>query len=474
MFRKHSSMLLGCWMCLSAVAVLAQGPSELDRLKDQADTAYRERDFPKAMQLCDQALAIAPTDHVALYLRGSSRVEMGIFSGNADLIRTGIADAREAIRHEGKGKPEYYLPYIYGMSHLSGFEGKTVHATTARTVADSVLEREDLTPEQRANLFYQRAQADLQLKDFPAADHDLQETLKLSPQHLAASMLTAEIAAKSKPAADAVAAYSKVVSAFPTNPLVYNNRGMYLQSLGRTQEAMGDFDKAIQLDPKFMPSYINRGFALLEAGDPVAAEAALTQALTIDPTQTGALSLRATARLDQNKGPQALEDYRQVVQVAAQNPMAFADLGFAQFFIRDYQGALASFQNALKLDAKLRFLLPWELACKMQLNQVNTAAYTEITGKPAESRDWVDNVVLFQLGQIDATQLLKAVNTSDENARTSQLCEAYYFVGIELLRRNRESDAAAYFKQATQKKLPKLAAYRGAIYALANAAPKAP
>lgn len=474
MFRKHSAMLLGCWLSLSAVMVLAQGPSELDRIKDQADTAYRERDFPKAMQLCDQALAIAPTDHVALYLRGSSRVEMGIFSGNVELIRTGIADSRDAIRHEGKGKPEYYLPYIYGMSHLSAFEGKPVHATTARTVADSVLEREDLTPDQRSNLLYQRAQADLQLKDFPAAEKDLQETLKLAPQHLAAYMLTAEVAAKSKTPAEAVAAYSKVVSVFPTNPLVYNNRGMYLQSLGRTQEAMADFDKAIQLDPKFMPSYINRGFALLEAGDPVAAEAALTQALAIDPAQTGALSLRATARLDQNKGTQALEDYRQVAQVAGQNPMAFADLGFAQFFMRDYQGALASFQSALKIDPKLRFLLPWELACKMQLNQANAAAYAEVTGKAPEARDWVDNVVLFQLGQVDAPSLLKAVNTTDENARASQLCEAYYFVGVELLRRNRENDAAAYFKQATQKKLPKLAAYRGSIYALANSAPKAP
>jgi len=468
MYRKHHGMLLGLWICLGAATVLAQPPGELDKLKDQADTAYRERDFPKAMQLCDQVLATAPTDHVALYLRGSSRIEMGIFSGNVDLIRTGIADSREAIRYEGKGKPEYYLPYIYGMSHLSAFEGKPVHATTARTVADSVLEREDLTPEQRANLFYQRAQADLQLKDFPAAEHDLQETLKLSPQHLAAYMLTAEIAAKSKTPADAVAAYTKVVTTFPTNPLVFNNRGMYLQSQGRTQEALADFDQAIQLDAKFLPSYINRGFTLLEAGDPVAAEAALTQALTIEPKQSGALSLRATARLDQNKAALALEDYRQVTQIAAQSPMAFADLGFAQFFTKDFSGAFASFGTALKLDPKLRFLLPWELACKMQLNQVNPASYAEITGKAVETRDWVDHVVLFQLGQIDASQLLKSVSSTDETARASQLCEAYYFIGIELLRRGRDSDAVAYFKQATQKKLPKLSAYRGSIYALTN------
>ncbi|WP_437230453.1 tetratricopeptide repeat protein [Planctomicrobium sp. SH661] len=468
MYRERSGMLLGLCLVFLAMPVLAQAPSELDKIKDQADTAYRERDFPKAMQLCDQALAIAPEDHVALYLRGSSRIEMGIFSGNVELIRTGIADAREAIRHEGKGKADYYLPYIYGMSHLSAFEGKPVHATTARTVADSVLDRDDITPEQRANLYYQRAQADLQLKDFPSAETDLQEAIKLAPQHLAAYMLTAEVAAKSKTPADAVNAYTNVVNAFPTNPLVYNNRGMYLQSQGRTKEALADFDKAIQLDPKLIPSYINRGFTLLEAGDPAGAEAALTQALTVDPSQLGAISLRATARLDQNKAAPALEDYRKVAQVAAQNPMAHADLGFAQFFTKDFQGALTSFRTALKLDPKLRFLLPWELACKMRLNQVDASAYADITGKPAETRDWFDQVVLFQLGQTDAANLLKSTSANDEAARASQLCEAYYFIGMELQRRGRDGDAVAYFKQATQKKLPKLSAYRGSVYALQN------
>ncbi len=463
-------MLFGFLLLCNALPVLAQNPGNLDQLKTQADAAYRERDFNKAMQLCDQVLAAAPQDHVALYLRGSSRVELGIFSGNADLIRSGIADAREAIRHEGNGKPEYYLPYIYGMSHLSAFEGKPVHATTARTVADSILDRDDLTTEQKANLYYQRAQADLQLKDFVAAENDLQEALKFDPQHLAAYMLTAEVAAKSKSPDDAVAAYTRVVNTFPTNPLVYNNRGMYLQSLGRTQEALADFDKAIQLDAKFLPSYINRGFTLQEAGNPEAAEAALNQALELDPKLVGALGLRATARLDQHKVQGALEDYRQVVQMTGQNPMAYADLGFAQCFTRDYQGALSSFRTALKLDPNLRFLRPWELACAMQLGSVDPASYSEFTSKSPEARDWVDQIILFQLGQSDAASMLKAVSSTDENARAAQLCEGYYFIGLELLRRGRDADAQAYFKQATATRLPKLAAYRGSVYALKEAA----
>jgi len=81
MFRASCGLLLCFTLWLGASSASAQAQSELDQLKDQADTAYRERDFPKAIELSDKALAIAPADHIALYLRGSSKVELGFFSG---------------------------------------------------------------------------------------------------------------------------------------------------------------------------------------------------------------------------------------------------------------------------------------------------------------------------------------------------------------------------------------------------------
>jgi len=470
MFRRFCILIVTWGMVfLGGSAVFAQPATELEALKDQADAAYRERDFPKSIQLCNQVLGQAATDHVALYLRGSSRVELGIAVGDVEQVRQGIADAREAIKQEGNGKAEYYLPYIYGMSHLAALEGKVVHAQTARTVADSVLDREDLTPAQRANLYYQRAQANMQLRDFPAAETDLGESLKLDPKHLAALMMRADLTARSKTPSEAYTAYSQVVEQFPDNPLTYNNRGMFLQSQGKVPEALADFAKAIQVDQNFIPAHINRGYALLESGDSAGAEAALTQVLTMDPKQIGAISLRGAARLNQGKTAEALADYRQVTALVPQNPMAFADLGFAQFFTQDFAGALASFNAALKIENKMRFLLPWKLACEMRLQQIDLPSYQEILAKPEESRDWVDHLLLFQLGKLDATQMLKGAGANpDTHARDAQLCEGYYFIGVELQRRSRGSDAQAYFKKAIEKPLPKLSAFRGAKIALSQ------
>ncbi|MCA8999971.1 MAG: tetratricopeptide repeat protein [Planctomycetaceae bacterium] len=469
---RSLSLALPVWIAVFSVCathVDAQRPTNAGTLKQQAEAAYHKREFSKAIELTNQALVATANDHEALYVRGSSRIELGIEAKDTQMVRDGIADTREAIRFEGNGKPEYYFPYIYGMSHLTELEGKNNHAESALTVADSVLERQDLTGDQRANLHYQRAQAHSQLGKFPEAEADLNKAIQISPSHLASHMLLAEFAAKTGDADSASAAYTRVVQQFPTNPVVFNNRGMFYQSVGRAADAINDFNKAIQLDNQFIPAYINRGYAYLEAGDSVNAEAALNQALNVDPNQSGAISLRATARLNQNKAQEALADYRKVVEMSPKSPLAHADFGFAQFFTGNYQGALNSFNTAISLSNQTRFLFPWKLACEIRLNSVDQPSYQSMLTKPEEKQDWVDKLVLFQFGKLDATNLLKSASASDPSGREAQYCEGYYFIGMELQRRGRVQDAIAYWKQAANRKNPKLSAYRGAVYAIGNA-----
>jgi hypothetical protein len=83
-----------------------------------AEQAYKQGEFDKVVQLTNTTLRSNPNDHVALYLRGSARVEQGLQRRDGQLIRDGIADAREAIRLGGKENSIYYLPYLYGMTQL--------------------------------------------------------------------------------------------------------------------------------------------------------------------------------------------------------------------------------------------------------------------------------------------------------------------------------------------------------------------
>ncbi|MCA9031330.1 MAG: tetratricopeptide repeat protein [Planctomycetaceae bacterium] len=465
---RHGILVFSA-IALVGSASFGQSPT-VEANRQKADEAYQARQYMRTVEYADAVLAESPEDHVALYLRGSARIELGVSTGNPDAVRLGIADAREAIRHEGTGLPDYYLPYIFGMSYLTGMEGKVNHAQTARQVADSVLEREDLADEERANLLYQRANAEVQLKNYPAAEADLRQAIQLSPKHSAAYMLQADITASTKSPAEGLAAYSQVITVFPKDAVAYNNRGMFLLNNNQAQQALSDFTVAAQLDPRFTEAHVNRGFCLIASGDYATAEQALNQALLVDEKHTGALGLRGNCRLNLGRTAEGIMDYRQVVQLAPTSATPYTELGFAQFFAGDYAGANGSFAKAMEIDPEARFLLPWRLAAEVRNGSITQELYRETLTRAEGQRDWVDSLILYQGGRIDEAGLLAAIHPTDVEAREAQICEGYYFMGLEMTRRNRPAEARGYFERALQRTTQaRLSAFRGAQLALKTA-----
>ncbi len=442
--------------------------SRLEDLKKQADAAYRAGDFDRTVDLADQVLRSSTTDHVALYLRGSARVELGIIRRDQKLIRDGIADAREAIRIDGKSNVDYYLPYLYGMSNLTALEQKPAHAETALEVATRLMSLPSLRSAQKANLYYQRALIQLQLGKTAEADKDLASALAQDRKHLAAQLARCDLAAQSGNPDDALQKFNQAVATFPDNPLVLNNRGMFHQSHGRVKEAVADFDRAIQRDAGFVPAWTNRGFARLSSGDPAAAEQDLTRSLQLDPNQPAALSLRGTARLSRGNTATAIEDYRKVLSIDPNNPAALADLGFARFFAKDYSGALESFGEALQRDPTARFLNPWRAAALHAAGRASEAEtlFRDVIGKPPAERDWFDVLTLFQLGQLTDNDLLNSITTGDATLKDAQQCESYYFIGLARARQDLHEEAEGFYRQALQTRATHLSAYRGAQFAL--------
>ena len=444
-------------------------------LKTQADQAYQRGDFDQTLELTSRVLRESPRDHVALYLQGSARIEIGTSRNQPQMVRDGIADVREAIRHAGttSPNPNYYLPYLAGMTRLSTVEGRPDHAETAVKVADQVLEKlPRLNAENRANLLYQRGNAQVFLKNYDRAIADFQAALEQERQHLGALVGLAEAYAAAGRPEQALQTYTRAVQGVPDNPLVYNNRGMYLQRLGRHDQAIADFTRALELDPQYTFAYTNRGFTLLESGNPQAAETDFNQALRIDPNQPGVYSLRGTARLAQGNLREALSDHRRVVEMDANSAVARADLGFTLFFSGDYQQALAAFDRAVAIDPQMQYLDPWRFLAMERLGRGDRARelFAESLRKEPASREWKDQVLAFQSGAQSAEELLQKVTNANATARKAQLCEAHYFIGQQQALAGDEQAAAGHFQKAVDTGVRHLSAYRGAEFALQRVA----
>lgn len=445
-----------------------------EQLKSQAEQAYQAGDYQRSIGLTDQVVRQNPRDHVAFYLRSSARIEQGISSGNAKLIRDGITDARSAISFGGTNQFMYYLPYLYGMTNLSALEQRKEHAEVAVQVAGQVLASRGLSGDNRANILYQRAMAHGHLGKQSAAIADFAAAVQANKAHLGAHVGLADAYSAAGNRQQARQAYDAAIRAFPRNPLVFNNRGMFLQQSGEYGEAVIDFTRALEIDASYFTALTNRGFTLMEQQQAEAAENDFTESLRINGNQPMVYSLRGTARLAQGKTQQALADYRQVAAQDSKNPVAHADLGFASFFAGDYQTAQGAFRQAIALDASHRYLNPWLYASLKASSSAEQAkqAFADETKKPADSRDWVDFLLSFVMGQIDETELLSKISSTDDGLKNSQTCEARFFIGRRLQEAGQAAAAKKSFQAAVATDARHLSAYRGAQLALATTAAK--
>jgi tetratricopeptide (TPR) repeat protein len=463
-FAPAAALLAGFTSSVFAQTSASQTPAQvadetaesidpIEAQKIEADSAYRQQQYAKAIELTTAVLGKKPEDHVALYLRASARVEMGVQTRTAQLIRDGITDAREAIRIEKQGKADYYLPYLYGMTSLTITEQTPKHAETAVGIVDQLLADTKYSSLERANLYYQRGLANIQARHPEEAQKDFKEAIKRKTDHLAAHVALCNLINEAKGRDEALIAYNQAIASVPNSALLLNNRGMHFHSMGRDKEALTDLNAALRKDPQFLPALVNRGFIHMQAGRGDEAEKDLTAAIEMSPNSPQAYTMRGNARVSQGRAAEAIADYRKVTEM---NPGG------------DFGGALMQFEQALQKDPTIPFLTPWRVAAAKRTGKdlsTDPVVKKAIEVDPA-MRNWFDWLTLHQLGKVDDVALLAAVNSSDAAAQKAQQCEAYYFIGIEMIRRKQLDDAKASFVQAVETEAERLSAYRGARMAL--------
>lgn len=439
-----------------------------DQARADAEQAYRSSDHKKVIALMSGVLAENPRDHVALYLRGSSRVDFGSASGDATMVRAGITDARESITIKQKDNLNYYLPYLKGMTNLSMLENKRAHAEVAVNFATQLLAQPALKGEERSNTLYQRAQGHLALQDSVKAIKDFREAIQVTPSHLGALVDLGSALAAAGQNNEAMNAYNDAVREFPNLPLVYNNRGFFQQSIGKLDGAILDFTKALELDPQFLEAISNRGFVQMNQGNYEAAENDFTQSLTINAAQPSVLSLRAGSKLSRGDIEAAIADYRDVLKWDTKNAYGHAELGFALFFAGKTQEALTELDQASELDPSLRFVLPWRYLVMVALNQKPQAdaKFVADLAIPKEKRQWPDQLLIYFADKQSEQDLRKAINLKDPKAADAQTCEAEFFIGQRKFVAGQKDAAKVHFAAALKSKSTQLSSYRGAKLAL--------
>ena len=152
---------------------------------------------------------------------------------------------------------------------------------------------------------------------------------------------------------EAILNYNKAIELDPKDFEIYEWRAVAKNQLGRNEEAINDYNKMIELYPSAL-TYERRGKFLFRLKRYQQAIADFSKMIELSPDIPFGYILRGEAKCELGKQQEAIADFDTVIQIDPGDISTYRLRGNAKEQIRDLEGAKADFQKALTLANQTR------------------------------------------------------------------------------------------------------------------------
>ncbi len=205
---------------------------------------------------------------------------------------------------------------------------------------------------------------------------------------------------------EAVLNFRKALQLDPDFASAHDNLGIVLDDQGKTDEAIEHFRRAIEINPKFVKAHNNLGVALLKQGKTDEAVEHFLQALQMKPDFARPYNNLGLARVKQGKLDEAVAAYFKALQLNPKLAEAQLNLGDALLKQGKTEQAIIHFQKALQLDsdnAGAHNNLGGQLLNQGQLDEAleHLTHALKINPDLAEAHNNV-GIIMIQQGNLDA------------------------------------------------------------------------
>ncbi len=151
---------------------------------------------------------------------------------------------------------------------------------------------------------------------------------------------------------EAIADLSKAIELNPDFAAAYHNRGLLYQGKKQDDQAISDLTKAIEINPNFSTAYLNRGITYRNKQLYDQAIADLTKVIELDPKFSDAYFNRGNTYAAKRQYDQAIADYTIVIELNPNISNAFYNRGIAYRTRQLYDQAISDLTKAIELDPK--------------------------------------------------------------------------------------------------------------------------
>jgi len=147
----------------------------------------------------------------------------------------------------------------------------------------------------------------------------------------------------------AIAQYEKALEINPDNAAAHNNFGLALYQKGQVDSAIDEFQKALRDNPNDAAAHSGLGDALSQKGQMDAAMAQFQKAVAIDPDNADDCNKLGIALGQKGQVDEAIAQFRKTLEIDPEYVQAYNNLGNALFLKGQFADAIAQYQKALQM-----------------------------------------------------------------------------------------------------------------------------
>jgi len=152
---------------------------------------------------------------------------------------------------------------------------------------------------------------------------------------------------------DELTLWSDVISKSPNKARPYLNRGVAYWENNQRENALADYSKAVELNPKyFSHAYLNLGIADASFGNFEKAIISYTKTIEIDPSNLEAYSSRGIAYAGINENEKALLDFQTAIKLNPNYPKVYYNRGNIYMNKQQWESAINDFTKAVEIDPR--------------------------------------------------------------------------------------------------------------------------
>ncbi len=410
-------------------------------------------DLDAALTDCEAALELGPQEAVAINLRGAIRLQLGE-------LDQALADFDAAIAIE----PDWALPYA---NRGNACRVRGDNATAIRAYGRAI----QLNPElvvaylNRALAWADAHEDDKSLADFAHA-------LRLDPRIVGAYVERASLRVRREEFDAALSDLTAAIRLQPDLARAYLQRGRVHCQRGNLDDALRDYDRLIDLAPDWAAAYTGRANVWLHKGDLDRADADFQQAVACEPEQAEPLMvdrllLEAAYFNREERYDQAIRRTTAALELDANSVPAYALRAEANWYAEQLVEALDD------LDEWIRRSQPADVHAKGVRGQV----YAELGEFELALAELDEALALARKRPGVSTETLSCVYAGralalagvgrfDESVHDFELARqtapnsvwTYYNQGLVLHTCGNTAAAVASFRQALEKREPRLPA----------------